>query len=60
MAGYGNRGGSGRASGGSSVDAGRTAKSDYQMAQAKKRWRNRTGDNASLPEGYAPQFTRRR
>ncbi|MFZ9959597.1 MAG: hypothetical protein ACO3GP_04325 [Candidatus Limnocylindrus sp.] len=60
MAGYGNRGGGGRVSGGSSVAAGRTAKSDYQMAQANKRFANRKGDNASLPEGYAPRFTRRR
>jgi hypothetical protein len=49
----GGRKGSGRASGGSSVAAGRKAKARYQMQQANKRFKS-----TSLPSSYAPRFTK--
>lgn len=55
MAGSGNRGGGGRASGGSSVAAGRKAKSRYQMKQAMSRFQK-----TKLPGEYLPSRTRRR
>jgi hypothetical protein len=39
MAGYGNRGGGGRASGGSSVAAGRKAKDCFKLKESKKRYK---------------------
>ena len=39
MAGYGNRGGGGRASGGSSVAAGRKAKDRFKLKESKKRYK---------------------
>jgi hypothetical protein len=39
MAGFGSRGGSGRASGGSSVSAGRKAKDRYILKKSKQRYK---------------------
>ncbi|MEY4431132.1 MAG: hypothetical protein RLZZ533_1068 [Cyanobacteriota bacterium] len=49
----GGRKGSGRASGGSSVAAGRKAKARYQMQQANKRFKS-----SPLPQSYAPKYTK--
>lgn len=58
MAGAGNRSGGRRGSGGSSVAAGRKAKSRYQMQQATKRFNKGVGKY--MPTAYAPRNTRRR
>ncbi|MEY3929484.1 MAG: hypothetical protein RLZZ516_1194 [Cyanobacteriota bacterium] len=54
MAGKNNRAGGGRASGGSSVAAGRKAQARYKMQQANKRFKK-----TSLPYTYAPKVTRK-
>lgn len=59
MAGYGGRGGGGRGSGGSSVAAGRAAQAKYKMQAANKRFKALQGRVQSMPNSYAPRFTRR-